>query len=464
MTRRSINLIQFWLTAGFLCIPGIAFSSAGYIRFKSGYFTEAKIDVYPYLVFTVSVTLLWSLIVEHLGLNRLTTLRTLQTGIRVTTKATVYCTLLALSLVFFYKTASFARVFVVVGCSLIFVLSLGLIHLIRGAMHAIERSPTGRFPVAILGVDDFAQGVARHLSESQQARCKVTCFVALPDQIVSTLNSPVLEWNRLDDVVDVFHCSEIVVALPPHRMGEAQNILRTVQRLCIPARMVLDLGEGVFVPERIFSYYGISLLDVRPYPVDTVGYALGKRAFDAIFSFSVLLVALPLILLIALAIKLTSRGPVFFTQERIGLNGRRFKMLKFRTMYLQDSRASNSLHTLRNDRRITPIGRLLRRISLDELPQFINVLEGHMSVVGPRPELTFYVQKFRQEIPSYMARHNVKCGITGWAQVNGLRGSDTSIPHRIEYDLDYMRNWSMLLDLKIILLTVLNGIVSRHAY
>ena len=146
------------------------------------------------------------------------------------------------------------------------------------------------------------------------------------------------------------------------------------------------------------------------------------------------------------------------------LNGRRFAMLKFRTMYVHDSRESDTRHTERGDRRITPIGRILRRTSLDELPQFINVVKGDMSVVGPRPELTFFVQKFRQEIPRYMTRHNIKCGITGWAQINGLRGSDSSIPQRIQYDLYYMRNWSLALDLKIIFLTVFNSLVNRQAY
>jgi Undecaprenyl-phosphate glucose phosphotransferase len=464
MTRRSINLIQFWLTIGLFSVPAAAFAAAGYIRFKSGHFSYVEVDVYPYLVFTVLVTLLWAFIVDHLGLNKLSTLLTLQTGIRTAALATVYCAVLALSLAFFYRAAVFARVFVIVGCCLIFLFSFGMIHLFRWMMHVIERSANGRFPIAILGADRFAAGVAHHLSISPMARCKVGCFVALPDQLVSPLESPVLKWEQLDEVVDVFHCKELLVALPPDRLGEAKKLLQVVQHLCIPVRLVLDLGEGIFLPERIFDYYGIPLLDVRPYPVDTVGYALGKRVFDVVFSFFVLVLASPLLLFIALLIKLTSRGPVLFAQERVSLNGRRFNMLKFRTMYLQDSNAANCQHTQRDDLRITSLGRLLRRISVDELPQFINVLTGDMSVVGPRPELTFFVQKFRQEIPSYMARHNVKCGITGWAQVNGLRGSDTSISHRIQYDLYYLRNWSMALDVKIIFLTVVNGLVSRQAY
>jgi exopolysaccharide biosynthesis polyprenyl glycosylphosphotransferase len=463
MTRRSINLIQFWLTIGLFSVPAMAFGAAGYIRFKSGYFYYVDVDVYPYLVFTVLVTLLWAFIVDHLGLNRLSTLLTLRTGIRTAILATMYCTVLALSLAFFYRAAVFARLFVILGCCLIFFFSFAVIHLFRWIMHAMEQSSNARFPIAILGADKFAESVARRLMDSSMARCNVACFVALPDQDASPFESPVLKWEQLDEVVDVFHCRELLIALPPERLGEAKGFLQVVQHLCIPARLVLDLGEGVFLPERIFDYYGIPLLDVRPYPIDTVGYALGKRVFDVIFSLVVLTLTSPILLLITLLIKGTSRGPVLFAQERVSLNGRRFTMLKFRTMYLQNSEDSNCLHTKRDDQRITAIGRLLRRLSFDELPQFFNVLNGDMSVVGPRPELTFFVQKFRQEIPSYMSRHNVKCGITGWAQVNGLRGSDTSIPHRIQYDLYYLRNWSLAFDVKIIFLTVF-GFVHPQAY
>src|SRR5215470_9926890 len=157
MTRRSINLIQFWLTISLFSIPAIAFAAAGYIRFKSGYFSYAEVDIYPYFIFTVLVTLLWAFVVDHLKLNKLTTLLTLQTGIRTATLATVYCTVLTLSVAFFYRTGNFARVFVVVGCFLMFIFSLGMIHFYRWVMHVIEHSTNGRFPIAILGADDFAR-------------------------------------------------------------------------------------------------------------------------------------------------------------------------------------------------------------------------------------------------------------------------------------------------------------------
>ena len=464
MTRRSINLIQFWLAIGLFSIPAVAFALAGYIRFKSGYFPQVEVDAYPYVGFTLLVTLLWAFIVGRLGLNKFTTLLAVHTGIRIAATATAYCTVLALSLAFFYRTANFARVFIVVGCSLIFAFSFGLIHIFRWVMHAIEHSANGRFSVAILGADKFAQGVAERLLSNRLARCKIACFVALPGQGTPDANCSVLQWEHLDDVVEVFHCKELLVALPPDRLGEAKKLLQVIQHLCIPARLVLDLGEGIFLPDRIFDYYGTTLLDIRPYPIDTVGYALGKRLFDVMFSLLTLVATSPLLFLIAVLVRITSEGPAFFGQERVSLNGHRFKMLKFRTMYPQAPSGSNSLHTCRGDQRITPLGSILRRLSLDELPQLINVLKGDTSVVGPRPELTFFVQKFRQEIPSYMARHNVKCGITGWAQVNGLRGSDTSIPSRIHYDLYYLRNWSIALDVKIIFLTVFNGFVGPHAY
>jgi Undecaprenyl-phosphate glucose phosphotransferase len=463
MTRRSINIIQFWLKVGFFSIPGIAFGLAAWIRSQLSGLPRVDADFHAYLALTAFVSLLWILVVENMKLDRIETLVTVQTGVNMAARSTVYCAVLAVAVLFFYRGISFARIFVVMGCLFIFVLSLMMIHLFRAVIHTFGVSSSGNYRIAILGADDFAGRVAAQLTKNEFFAFKIACFVAFPNQTPTGLDSPTLEWDRLDDIVEAFHCREVIVALPPHRFAEAQEILARVQHLCVPARLVLDLGEGVFIPERIFNFLGVPLIDVRPYPIDTVRYAVGKRAFDIVFSLVVLFIASPFFLIIALIIKLTSRGPVFFTQERVSLNGRRFKMLKFRTMFVQDSNTCNTRHTEANDPRVTKIGQLLRGASLDELPQFINVLKGDMSVVGPRPELTFFVQKFRKEIPWYMARHNVKCGITGWAQINGFRGSHTSIPQRIQCDLHYMRNWSMSLDLKIILLTCLTGFASRNA-
>jgi exopolysaccharide biosynthesis polyprenyl glycosylphosphotransferase len=205
------------------------------------------------------------------------------------------------------------------------------------------------------------------------------------------------------------------------------------------------------------------MLDLSSIPTESLDYALLKRIFDIVFSLAVLILLAPLFALIAFSIWLTSGGPVFFCQERIGLNGKPFKMYKFRTMRSIPCSESDTQWTTSGDTRKTGFGTFLRRTSMDELPQFVNVLKGDMSVVGPRPERPHFVHKFLLEVSRYDRRHALKVGITGWAQVNGWRG-DTSIEKRIEFDLYYLQNWTFMLDLRIIVMTVFSGLVNRNAY
>jgi len=197
-------------------------------------------------------------------------------------------------------------------------------------------------------------------------------------------------------------------------------------------------------------------------PLSGVGI-FQKRALDFIGSLCAILLFSPIMIFSALLIKLTSKGPVFYAQERVGLDGCRFRMLKFRSMSLSAEKNTGAVWATKNDARVTPIGKFLRSTSLDELPQLFNVLKGEMSLVGPRPEREVFVTQFRQNIPQYMLRHKVKTGMTGWAQVNGWRG-DTDLQKRIEFDLFYVQNWSMQFDLKILFLTVFKGFVHPNAY
>jgi exopolysaccharide biosynthesis polyprenyl glycosylphosphotransferase len=190
---------------------------------------------------------------------------------------------------------------------------------------------------------------------------------------------------------------------------------------------------------------------------------LTKRVFDVVFSTAVLVLLAPLMLLVAAAIRLSSPGPVLFRQQRMGLDGQPFTMVKFRTMPVDAEIVTGPVWAREGDPRRTRLGRLLRRLSLDELPQFVNVLRGEMSVVGPRPERPMFVEQFRRTVPGYMLRHKVKSGITGWAQVHGLRGN-TSLDERIRYDLEYIEHWSIWLDLRIIALTVGRVLFDRNAY
>ena len=256
---------------------------------------------------------------------------------------------------------------------------------------------------------------------------------------------------------------EAVMAIHPAQFSQIPRITKALERLCVPARAIVDLGEGIVVREKLFQVGRMQMLDLTTTPADLLDYALLKRAFDICFSALVLLVASPLMGLTALLIRLTSPGPIFFVQERVGLNGLPFQMYKFRTMRVSDFSESNTRWTTEADPRRTHLGSFLRKTSLDELPQFINVLKGDMSVVGPRPERPHFVQQFLQEVGRYNHRHCLRVGITGWAQVNGWRG-DTSIEKRIEYDLYYLQNWTFIFDLRIIVMTIFSGLIGRNAY
>jgi Undecaprenyl-phosphate glucose phosphotransferase len=465
MTRRLVNLLELLLTLAHLANPLLAFGLAGLLRFHSGLFSAARPEsVIYYVLWVTVVTLVWMIVVRELRLNKVSTIATFNTGIIVTAKAMSYTLAVVLALFFFYRQILFPRIFVVLGVCMMFVFSVLALYVFR-TVSASRRGPFKEpFRVAILGTDEYAAKVARHLESHPLLPVEVSCFVALDDLTPADGLQPIVDADHISELPDKFRCKELLVALPLNRFAELTGALDRLRGLCIPVRVVLDIANEVFVPDRVFDFYGLPLLDVRPYPFDSVSYAVGKRIFDIFFSGLALIVTAPLTITISIAIKLSSSGPALFSQERISLNGRPFKMLKFRTMHVQNGDSCVARFTARNDCRITPIGKFLRETSLDEFPQFFNVLMGDMSVVGPRPEQTFFVQKFRREIPAYMSRHNVKCGITGMAQVNGFRGSDTSMSKRIEQDLYYLQNWSMYLDLKIIFQTLRRGFISKNAY
>ena len=205
------------------------------------------------------------------------------------------------------------------------------------------------------------------------------------------------------------------------------------------------------------------MITSRYVPRSNAGNAFLKRVMDVAGSIFGIIITSPLLLIVAILIKITSPGPIIFKQERVGLHNKSFYMYKFRSMELQPEEDEKKAWTVKNDPRVTPIGKFIRRTSIDELPQLFNILRGDMSLVGPRPERPLFVEKFKEEIPRYMIKHQVRPGLTGWAQVNGYRG-DTSILKRIEYDLYYIENWTVGLDVKIILLTFITGFVNKNAY
>jgi Undecaprenyl-phosphate glucose phosphotransferase len=255
---------------------------------------------------------------------------------------------------------------------------------------------------------------------------------------------------------------QVILALKNSQRDQLDEILASLVDHNVDVRVIPDLHQFITLGCEVEEFEGLPLISLNQSPI--VGWnGVAKRVSDVIYACAALLVFSPLMFFIALMIKVFSPGPVFIRQERMGLDGRVFSMLKFRSMRVDAEASVGAVWATKNDTRVTWIGKILRRASLDELPQLINVLRGDMSCVGPRPERPSLVERFKHDIPRYMLRHKVKAGMTGWAQINGWRG-DTSLEKRIEYDLYYISNWSLIFDFKIMLLTIFKGFVSKNAY
>ena len=264
----------------------------------------------------------------------------------------------------------------------------------------------------------------------------------------------ILPENKLD---------EIAITLALKDYDHLESIVDLCEKSGVHTKFIPDYNS--LVPSHPYTedLMGLPVINIRYVPLTNTLNWVAKRAVDIIGSSLGIVISSPIMLIAAIAIKCTSSGPVIFKQERVGLHNRTFKMYKFRTMEMQRPSAEEKAWTVKDDPRVTGVGRFLRRTSLDELPQLFNILVGEMSLVGPRPERPQFVEKFKEEIPRYMIKHQVRPGLTGWAQINGYRG-DTSIRKRVEYDLFYIENWTMALDIKIMFLTLFKGFINKNAY
>lgn len=312
----------------------------------------------------------------------------------------------------------------------------------------------------IIGAGKTARFVARKVRGNPQLGYRAVGIVTPRPSLKSSFAGlPVLgEAADLPRLIDEYRIEQVIIALPEAARDTLAELVALCQRGRVDIKIYPDAFAYIAREISVDELDGAPLITVRD--IALRGWKLSlKRALDVFGAVVGLVLLSPLMLLTALLIRLESPGPVFYTQERMGLDGKPFQMIKFRSMR-QDAEKSGAGWTVKNDPRVTRIGRFMRATSWDEIPQLINVLIGEMSLVGPRPERPIYVQQFREKIPRYMERLREKAGMTGWAQVNGLRG-DTSIEDRTQYDLWYVENWSLWLDLKIIIRTVLNIVLRK---
>jgi Undecaprenyl-phosphate glucose phosphotransferase len=338
-------------------------------------------------------------------------------------------------------------------------------ELVRELLERRWRAGVGLKRILIAGSGELGRLVADKIIEHRELGYQIVGFVddrASGDHL-GYRGLPLL--GTIEEAADIAAreaVDHLYIALPPEQHVQMLQLIESTSRECVDVKVVPDLLQVIALRARLEDLDGIPVININDVPLQGLN-AIVKRGIDVAIS-SVLLLALLIPLwLIAALIKLSSRGDVFYRQERMGLDGKPFMIYKFRSMYDDAEASTGPVFASERDPRRTPLGRLLRRSNLDELPQLWNVLRGDMSIVGPRPERPLFVAQFKDKIPQYMLRHKVKAGITGWAQVNGWRGN-TSIEKRIEYDLYYIENWSVRLDLKIMWLTLLKGFFHKHAY
>src|ERR1700724_3890150 len=331
-------------------------------------------------------TIVWAIAAEESGLWNVEQLYAPGGKTRRLLEALAFTYAVVMAAGFLYRQASYSRLVIGLSACALFVLVTFARIFSRVILEFLRKSAINEVRILMVGTDRFARRVATSLLHGEVLPCKVVGFVRLPDQEVA-VEGPVYEMDQIPIFSNGNSINDVVIALPAARLSEVQQIAPALEKLCVPTRVVVDLGEGVGIRDRLIDLGGIHMLDLRPTLSETGPYLFQKRIFDVTFSLFILLLTLPVTLIIAIAIKIESSGPLFFSQDRVGLNGKVFRMLKFRSMKALAPGEPEWGWTKDNDPRRTRVGTILRKLNLDELPQFFDVLRGSMSVVGPRPEM-----------------------------------------------------------------------------
>ena len=415
-----------------------------------------------YVALTVPVVLLWLAVFSYFRLYRSSEITRRTTELIRVVKAHATGVALFVLLTWVITEYRFSRVvigyFAVLAGLYVLSTRLALRNLLR---RVVAREAKSR-NVVIVGGGASARAAVERMERMPELGIRVKGFYTKDGAVDPSLPYPVLgTYGSMSSMRDG-QVQEIVLALPRADAAEQDTILRSLGDTVANVRLVPDVYDYLTLGCTVEDFDQLPVLTLNETAIDPLG-AFWKRALDVVGAGLALLLFSPIFLLLSIMVKLTSRGPIFYGQERMSVDGTTFRMWKFRSMKVDAEASTGAVWAKKDDDRRTPIGTFLRSTSLDEIPQFWNVLVGEMSLVGPRPERPEFVHQFRGNIPKYMLRHKVKAGITGWAQVNGWRG-DTSLEKRIECDLYYIRHWSLALDLKILVLTFLKGFVHKNAY
>ncbi|MCI0639965.1 MAG: undecaprenyl-phosphate glucose phosphotransferase [Gemmataceae bacterium] len=464
MIKQKSHILILWFKVWDLLLTAFAWVAAYLFRFNSGYIPleHAPLDFSLCAQKLPLVVLIAAVAYRLTGQYQIHRFRRLREELFSVLQGTTLMTLLVVATTFGLHDPYESRATFILFFALTAFLILATRRCTWAAVRWLRARGYNQTHAIIVGTGRVARQTARALRVTHWLGIKNIGFVEdKPSRWTGDLD--ILGSSAdLPHLIEQYQVSHVFICLPMNRHDEARKVFDVLAQTYVEVQLIADVPDLGGLSLTMTNFDGLPMIGLRESPHFGVNIVV-KRAMDIVLSALALVLLAPLMLIIAALIKITSPGPVFFRQERCGLNGQSFQMLKFRSMRVDAEKETGAVWTSKDDPRRTRLGTFLRKTSLDELPQFINVLLGDMSLVGPRPERPVFIKKFSKTIPNYQTRHCVKAGITGWAQVNGWRGN-TSLRKRIQYDLYYITHWTPWLDLRILFLTVWRGLVHRNAY
>ena len=458
-----LKSLLFCVDLGLICACWIG---AYHLRF-SEIIEPASKGIPPldrYLLLLLPIIAVWGLSFQAFDLYRPRRMGTRVAEFLDVAKANTLSVLILVAFTFFLRQYEYSRL-VLLYFWLLNLVILGFSRvLFREALRFLRRQGYNQRHALVIGASRLGRRVVEALENHPELGVRIQGFLSAdPRQVGERIqNVPVV--GRYDDLQELVQSGiDIVfICLPPEDERWVEKMFGVLSSTMVEVKALPAICEFMSLRAEAEMFEGLPLITLQGSPLHGWNLVI-KRVLDVAGASAALVLFAPVLFTVALLVKLTSSGPIFFRQLRMGLDGQAFEMLKFRSMKPDAESETGPVWTQPNDDRRTPIGAFLRRTSLDELPQFWNVLRGEMSIVGPRPERPEFIARFRETLPQYMLRHKMKAGITGWAQINGWRGN-TSLEKRIQHDLYYIEHWSIWFDIKIMLLTVWRGFVHRHAY
>lgn len=460
---------KFWeniLLIGDLLIIASAWVAAYHIR-SSGIGIPLIYDIPPlttYLVLILPILIVWPFIFRNMGLYRPRRISSHLSEFFDVAKASTLALIIIIATAFFTRKYEMSRL-VFLYFWVISIVALSMSRLIfRESLRFFRRKGYNQRYAIIVGAGDLGVRVAKKIKGNPWTGIDILGYLDDYKAVGKEIEGEKVigRVSDIDNILNSHDIDQVFIALPVRAYKRLIYVVDRLKDKMVNVRIIPDIYQALTLNASIEEFDGLPLINLTDTPM--YGWnVIVKRFTDIVCSSIAIIITAPIMSIISAVIKLTSPGPIFYRQERMGLDGKTFNILKFRSMKVDAELQTGAVWAQENDPRRTKFGTFLRKTSLDELPQFFNVLKGDMSIVGPRPERPVFIEEFRKNIPGYMLRHKMKAGITGWAQVKGWRGN-TSLEKRIECDLYYIENWSVWLDMKIMWLTVWKGLVNKNAY